>query len=535
MTSTEGATRAATPASTPSDTPSETADRRQSAANQTPAPDDQPKRRHQSATAGAHTYNASSRRNVTAAAVVSDEDAPHDATHDGIDALAVSDANPDGAYGEDHNGADVDADETATVSSDGLALRLPTIQDIWRAHDVIRPHVYHTPLLPSKTIGALCGATVYLKAENLQRSGAYKIRGATYKLSRLTPDERARGVIAASAGNHAQGVAIAARALGIACTIVMPTAAPLAKVTATQGYGAQVVLFGDTYNDAYAHARALQTETGATYIHAYDDPDIIAGQGTLGLEILTDLPEVEVIVVGLGGGGLISGIATAVKALKPDVRIIGVEAAGAASMRAALDAGGIVELTAINTIADGIATKSAGAYTYAITRELVDEVVTVSDEEIISAVLLLLERCKQLVEGAGAVCVAALLSGRVDVAGKQVVAVLSGGNIDMNLVGRFIQHGLATQGRYLTLHTLLADRPGELLRLLSVIASQNVNVLDVEHHRSAPRLPIQQVEVTLTLETRDRAHCEALVALLRERAFTVTEARPIFAPSASDA
>ena len=405
---------------------------------------------------------------------------------------------------------------------------LPTVTDVWRAQEVIRPHVYHTPLLPSRTISEMSGAKVLLKAENLQRSGAYKIRGATYKLSRLSSEERARGVIAASAGNHAQGVAIAASALGIPCTIVMPVGAPLAKVTATQGYGATVVLAGETYNDAYARACEIQRETGATYIHAFDDPDIIAGQGTLALEILADCPEVEAIVVGIGGGGLISGIATAVKTLKPDVRIIGVQAAGAPSMRAALDAGKIVTLSDISTVADGIATKAAGAYTFEIVRALVDDVVTVDEEEIVHAVLLLLERCKLLVEGAGAVSVAALLSGRLALDGKRTVAILSGGNIDMNLIGRFIQHGLAMQGRYLVVHTLLPDRPGELLRLLSLIAEQHVNVLDVAHHRAGPRLPIQQVEVTLTLETRDRAHCDALLELLRARGYAVEEAQPAF-------
>lgn len=406
-------------------------------------------------------------------------------------------------------------------------LILPGIKDIWRAQEVIRTLVYHTPILPSRTLSNLSGAQVSLKAEHLQRSGSYKIRGATYKLSRLSPEERARGVIAASAGNHAQGVAIAAHTLGIPCTIVMPLAAPLAKVTATQGYGAKIVLFGDSYDEAYAHARETQAATGATYIHAFDDPDVIAGQGTVGLEILADVPDVEAIVVGIGGGGLISGIATAVKALKPDVRVIGVEACGAASMRASLDAGHLISLSAIGTVADGIATKSVGRLTYEIARTLVDAVVTVDDEQIIAAVLLLLERCKQLVEGAGAAGVAALLAGGLGLEGKRTVAVLSGGNIDMHLVSRFIQHGLAAQGRYLMAHTLLADRPGELLRLLRLIAEQNVNVLDIEHHRNAPRLPIQQVEVTLTLETRDRAHCEALLALLRSQQFAIEEIPPL--------
>src|SRR5262245_20399101 len=405
---------------------------------------------------------------------------------------------------------------------------LPSITDIWSAQAVIRPHVYQTPLLHSRAISALSGADVHLKAENLQRSGAYKIRGATYKLSRLTPEEREHGVIAASAGNHAQGVAIAAAALDIPCTIVMPSGAPLAKITATQGYGARVVLHGETYNEAYTRAQELQTELGATYIHAYDDPDIIAGQGTLVLEILTDLPDAEAVVVGIGGGGLISGIAVALKTLKPKVRLIGVQAAGAASMRAALDACHLVTLPSINTIADGIATKTAGVHTFAIVRQLVDEVVLVNDEEIIRAVLLLLERCKLLVEGAGAVGVAALLSGQLDLTGKKTVAVLSGGNIDVNLLGRFIQHGLSAQGRYLVIHSLLPDRPGELLRLLGLIAEQHVNVMDIEHHRTGPRLPVQQVEVVMTLETRDRTHCEMLLEALRARGYAVQEAQPMF-------
>lgn len=446
---------------------------------------------------------------------------------------AADEADDDEALGDAIEAAmgavdEIGAPETAPVAdANGAldALLLPTIEDVWRAHAVIRPHVYHTPLLRSQTIGAISGAEVYLKAENLQRAGSYKIRGATNKLAQLSAEERARGVIAASAGNHSQGVAIAARALGIPCTVVMPLGAPLAKVTATQGYGAQVILYGETVDDSFTHAHAIQRETGATFIHAFNDPAIIAGQGTVGLEILTDLPEVDVILLGIGGGGLIAGVATAVKALKSNTRIIGVEAAGAASMRAALDAGQLVTLPAINTIADGIATRSVGDYTLAITRALVDEVITVDDDEIIRAVLLLMERCKLLVEGAGAVSVAALLSGRARpfVEGKRVAAVLTGGNIDMNLVGRFIQHGLAAQGRYLVLQTLLPDRPGELIRLLNLVAEQRVNVLDIEHHRASPHLPIQEVEVTLTLETRDRAHCDALLALLHQRGYAASE------------
>jgi threonine dehydratase len=388
--------------------------------------------------------------------------------------------------------------------------------------------VYHTPLLNSRTLSAMTGAKVYLKAENLQRSGSYKVRGATYKLSRLTPEQRARGVIAASAGNHAQGVAIAARALGIECVIVMPATAPLAKVTATEHYGAKVTLAGSTYNDAYERACEIQAESGATYIHAFDDRDIIAGQGTVGLEILADLPLVEAIIAPIGGGGLISGIATAVKAVRPEVRIIGVEAAGAAGMRASLDTGHVIKLETLSTVADGIAVKSPGERTLAITRQLVDDVVTVDDDEIIRTVLLLMERCKLMVEGAGAAGVAALLAGAVSLSGLNTAVVLSGGNIDMTLVGRFIARGLAIQGRYLALRSRLVDRPGELLRLLDVIAEQNVNVLEVTHHRAGPQAPIQHVEVSLTLETRDREHCEQLITSLRERGFLVVEETSLF-------
>lgn len=423
---------------------------------------------------------------------------------------------------------------TADASVDAVAstLRLPTIQDVWRAQEVVRPHIYHTPLLPSRTLGQMSGAKVYLKAENLQRSGSFKVRGATYKLSRLSEAERARGVIAASAGNHAQGVAIAAAALGVACTIVMPTTAPLAKITATESYGAKVVLYGPGYNEAYERAREIEAETGAIYIHAFDDPDIIAGQGTVALEILSDLPDVEAIVVSLGGGGLVSGIATVIKALKPDVRIFGVEAAGAPAMRRSLDAGHLVKLDEASTIADGISVKRCGDYTFSITRDLVDDVVTVEEDEIIRTVLLLMERCKLVVEGAGAAGAAALLGGKLPIKGKRTVALLSGGNIDMTLVGRFIAHGLAIQGRYLSLRVMIPDRPGQLLRLLSVIAEQNINVLDVSHHRAAPTAPVQQVEVSLVLETRDRAHCDYLIQLLHERGFMAEEEAPIFAPGA---
>src|SRR2546427_7610337 len=415
--------------------------------------------------------------------------------------------------------------ETLTETSD--AHQAVTIADIWEAHKLLKPRLHHTPLEPSRTLRELTGADIYLKAEHMQRSGSFKVRGASYKLSRLSEREYGCGVIAASAGNHAQGVAIAAATYNIPCTIVMPETAPLAKVTATQGYGATVVLRGFTYDDAYQYCLDLQAETGATFIHAFDDPDVVAGMGTLGLEMLDDLPDADAIVVHIGGGGLIAGIAIAARALRPDITIIGVQAAGASSCRTSLDAGELCTLPTITTIADGIAVKRPGELTFSLIQRLVDDVILVNDEEIIAAVLLLMERNKLLVEGAGAVGVAALLSGTVKLKGKKVLVPLTGGNIDINLVGRFIEHGLAAAGRYFVIHTRLIDRPGELMRLLSLIAEMRINVIDVRHQRISSRLPIMQREETLTLETRDRAQCEQLLQRLRAAGYVVEEAQSV--------
>jgi len=400
-----------------------------------------------------------------------------------------------------------------------------TIADIWRAYKFLKPIIHHTPLSPSHTLSQMTGADIYLKCEHMQRSGAFKVRGAGYKISRLSPEQARVGVIAASAGNHAQGVAIAASQNNIPCTIVMPENAPLAKVTATQGYGAEVVLYGATYDDAYQHCCQLQRASGATFIHAFDDPEVIAGQGTLGLEMLTDLPDADAMIVPIGGGGLISGIAIAARALKPDITIIGVQAASAASCRASLNSGMLQTLPAIATIADGIAVKCPGALTFSIIQNLVDDVVLVEDEAIINAVLLLMERCKMVVEGAGATGLAALLSGAVSLAGKKVLIPLTGGNIDMNLVGRFIEHGLAATGRYFVIHTRLADRPGELMRMLAIIADMRINVIDVRHQRLSNRLPIMQREETITLEARNRGQCDELLRCLGAAGFMVEEAQ----------
>jgi threonine dehydratase len=415
------------------------------------------------------------------------------------------------------------ADNTTEVTANPV-----TIADVWQAHKFLKPIMHHTPLSASRTMSEMTGADIYLKAEHMQRGGSFKARGAAYKISRLTKEQRNAGVIAASAGNHAQGVAIAAAEYKIPCTIVMPEIAPLAKVTATQGYGANVVLYGATYDDAYQHCLELQAASGATFVHAFDDPDIIAGQGTLGLEMLNDLPDADAIVVPIGGGGLISGIAIAARALKPDITIIGVQAEGAPSCYTSLKAGEITTSSSIMTIADGIATKRPGDLTFSIIKRLVDDVVLVNDEAIINAVLLLMERCKMLVEGAGAIGLAALLSGAVQLKGKKVLVPLTGGNIDINLVGRFIEHGLATAGRYFVLHTRLTDRPGELMRILGTISDMRINVIDVRHQRISSRLPIMQREETITLETRDRAQCEELLLRLRAEGYTVEEAQMLY-------
>jgi len=401
----------------------------------------------------------------------------------------------------------------------------PVIADIWHARDSLHGHINVTPMLHSRTFSAMCGAEVFLKAENLQRAGSFKIRGATYKIARLSERERQCGVIAASAGNHAQGVAIAAQAYGIPCTVVMPEGAPLAKVTATRSYGANVVQFGLTYDDAYARACEIQAESGATFTHAFNDPMVIAGQGTLGLEILDDVADVDAIIVPIGGGGLISGIAIAAKSLRPDIKIIGVQASGANATQLSLHSGKIITLPTLNTIADGISTKRPGDLNFAIMQRYVDEVVSVDDEETASAIILLMERCKLIVEGAGAVGIAALLKPELlTLAGKKVVVLLSGGNIDMNLIGRFIEFGLAAQGRILILHTAVLDRPGELMRLLAITTELGVNVREVNHRRAVPLLPIQQVEVTMTLETRNRLHAEQVIHSLREHGYYVNEA-----------
>ena len=386
-----------------------------------------------------------------------------------------------------------------------------------RLEGVLQP----TPIEPSRAVSTLVGAEVVLKCENLQRTGSFKMRGAYNRIARLSDEEKARGVVCASAGNHAQGVALAAQMQGVDATVFMPTEAPLPKVDATDGYGATVELVGDSVDDALAAAQAYCEEQGRVFVHPFDHPDIIAGQGTLGLELLDQVPEMGTVVVPVGGGGLISGSAVAIRAARPDVRIVGVQAAGAASFPAALRAGQPEALPRADTIADGIAVKRPGALTLAHVRELVDEVVTVDDSEIARAVVLLLERAKLVVEPSGAVGVAAVLGGHLDLT-PTVVAVLSGGNIDPLVMQHLVTAGLTTEGRYVTVRTRVPDRPGALVELLRLMAEQRANVLGVEHHRLGRRLELGPVEVVIELEVRGNDHIATIRENLKAAGYPVT-------------
>jgi threonine dehydratase len=383
-----------------------------------------------------------------------------------------------------------------------------------------------TPLDLSTTFSTLCGREIYLKLENLQKTGSFKVRGALNKIQLLDAAARQRGVITASAGNHAQGVAYAARIAGVTATVVMPETAAFSKVEATIGYGAQVTLAGRDYADAFARAQALAAEQGATFVHAFDDADVIAGQGTLGLELLEQLPDVDTIVVPVGGGGLLAGILAAVRGAGSRARVVGVQAAGASSLKPSLSAGKCVVLDHVDTIADGLATRAIGAQPFTIIRAAVDEVVEVSDAEIANAVLLLLERAKAVVEGAGAVGLAACLAGRPTGGGRKIVVVISGGNIDTNLLDRIINLGLVHEGRLFRFTTLLQDRPGELQHLVTCIAGCGANIHQIRHERAQPNLALTQAAVTLDLETRGPDHIADVERALHAAGFDVLTPAP---------
>ncbi|MFI6339706.1 threonine ammonia-lyase [Streptomyces sp. NPDC050535] len=402
------------------------------------------------------------------------------------------------------------------------SLHRVTLDDVRGAQKMLTGVARMTAMEGSRYLSQLVGAPVHLKCENLQRTGSFKLRGAYVRIAGLLPEERAAGVVAASAGNHAQGVALASALLGVRSTVFMPTGAPLPKVAATRDYGAEVRLHGQVVDETLAAAQEYAERTGAVFIHPFDHPDIIAGQGTVGLEILEQCPEVRTIVVGIGGGGLAAGIAIAVKALRPDVRIVGVQAAGAAAYPPSLAAGRPLSLENPATMADGIKVGRPGEVPFRIIGDLVDEIVTVSENHLSSALLLCLERAKLVVEPAGASPVAALLAEPGTFEGP-VVALLSGGNVDPLLMQRILRHGMAASGRYLAVTLRLTDRPGALATLLGVLSVADANVLDVSHVRTDPRLGLTEVEVELHLETKGPVHIAELNRALREAGYTVIE------------
>jgi threonine dehydratase len=395
-----------------------------------------------------------------------------------------------------------------------------SFDDIVAARQRIEGRIRSTPMLHKPTLDPLVGHPVHLKCEHLQRTGSFKLRGALNLVAQLTDEERARGVVAASAGNHAQGVAVAAGEFGVEATIFMPTDASLSKVEATRGYGATVRLEGAHLSAALDAAHAFAQESGAVFVHPFDDDHIIAGQGTLGIEVVEQLPDIATVVVPVGGGGLASGVALAVRQLRPSCRIVAVQTAAFPSLRLSLAAGEPTNVDAQPTIADGIAVKQLGARNFAILRDLVDEVVEVEEEELSTAILWSMERAKQVLEGAGSAALAALLAGKVKTDGP-VVLVVAGGNIDPANLVPVIRHGLTAVGRFLYLGTVIPDRPGELSRLLTVLADARVNVLGVEHHREGFHLRIGQARVDLTLQTRNAEHVAEVEAVLVAAGYTV--------------
>ena len=394
-----------------------------------------------------------------------------------------------------------------------------TLDDVRAAQDLLSGVVRPTPLEYSRALAERVGTEVYLKCENLQRAGSFKIRGAYTRMARLSEEEKARGVVAASAGNHAQGVALAAQMLGIRAKVYMPHGAPMPKLVATRAYGADIEQVGTTIDECLVKAREWEAETGAVLIHPFDHHDIVAGQGTCGLEILQECPDVRTIVVSAGGGGLLAGIATAVKALKPDVRVIGVQAEQAAAYPLSLAAGKPVAFENMQTMADGIAVGMPGDVPYALVRELVDSMETVSEEALSRALLFLLERAKLVVEPAGAAAVAHLLGSQGRHFDGPIVAVLSGGNIDPLLLLRIIRHGMAAAGRYLQFRVRVPDRPGSLAGLLADCAAADANVLEVEHVRTGTTIRVDEVEIGLQLETKGHEHCEDVLRTLRAKGY----------------
>lgn len=392
-----------------------------------------------------------------------------------------------------------------------------TLRDIKEADGRLAHVILRTPLVYSYSLSELSGANVYLKLENLQRTGSFKIRGAYNKL--YTIRESAGDVVAASAGNHAQGVALAAKLLGMKSTLIMPEGTPINKILAVKNHGGEIVLSGSTFDEAFSYARKLERETGKVFIHPFDDPDVIAGQGTVGLEIIDTLKEVDSVVVCVGGGGLIAGVSTALKSINPDIRVIGVQSKAAPSMSLSIKKNTIVETTSKQTIADGIAIKRVGELTFAIAQKYVDEVLTVGESEIEESLLLLTERKRIVVEGAGAVGLAGLIKRKKDFRGKNVAIVISGGNIDINLLARIIQRGLMRNGRLLRLELELPDVPGSLGMLATLLGESKANIVEIYHDRYSKDLPIGEAIVEVSVETRGFEHQDEVLRLLSGRGY----------------
>lgn len=404
-------------------------------------------------------------------------------------------------------------------------MKWPTLDDVRQAEAALAGITYRTPLQESSYVNDLIGSRVFFKLENLQRSGSFKLRGAYNRIRHLTPEELTRGVVAASAGNHAQGVALAAGLVGTTALIVTPEGASLNKIEATRSYGAEVRQVGESFDDAVREAERIARETGRVLIHAFNDPLIVAGQGTIGLEMLDERATLDTLVVPVGGGGLISGIALAAKARHPRIKVIGVQAAGAAAMVESVKTGKLQPAASVHTIADGIAIKRPGELTFAMIQHYVDDMVTVDEHDISRAILIFLERSKLLVEGAGAVGLAALLAGKIPVGNQAIATVVSGGNIDVTLLSRIIEKGLVEEGRQLHLSTVIPDRPGQLSRLLDLVASLKANVIRVSHERWDPGIAPVDVSVRLVVETRNAAHRQEILDAIADSGYPVSAER----------
>lgn len=392
-----------------------------------------------------------------------------------------------------------------------------TLDKIYHAAFVLKDVIRETSLIPSPKISV--NNNIYLKTENLQITGSFKVRGAGYMISQLSEEEKARGVVACSAGNHAQGVALAAQKYGIKATICLPDGAPISKVEATKSYGAEVVMVKGVYDDAYKRALELRDEKGLTFVHPFDDDDVIAGQATIGLEILNAMKNIDAVVVPVGGGGLISGIAYAIKHLAPHIKVYGVQAAGAPSMYNSLNRGNIEMLDAVSTIADGIAVKQPGENTFELCSKYVDEIITVTEGEISSAILALIEQHKMIAEGAGAVSVAAAMFDKIPMKNKNIVCVVSGGNIDVTILSRVIERGLLTSGRTCNLCIELMDKPGQLQMVSTIFANLGANVISVHHERASEAMDINGCYLRIVLETRNYEHIDMITAALKDAGF----------------